>query len=78
MQTQTVRKNFNLHSLYFSGVPEHWCQTYDSISSNCTEDQTKVLTIPTENKDGLLVYSQCQYFEYNDTQKYIDESMNFA
>ena len=78
MQTRVVRNNFNLHGSYFSGVPEHWCQTYDNIFSNCTEDQTKVLTIPREDKDGLLVYSQCQYFEYNYTQEDIDESMNFA
>ena len=53
----------------FSGVPDHWCQTRDEVFSNCTESQTKALTIPKVYKDGESVYSQCQRFSYNYSQQ---------
>ncbi len=48
--------------MFTGGTPTHWCSVDSPALDNCTVEQRKSLTIPTEIKDGEVVYQQCKMY----------------
>ena len=57
-----------LHSLgpvFIAATPDHWCAVDKGDFQNCTGENLKAISIPKEEKDGEMVYSQCTAYSHN-------------
>ena len=61
-----------MSSVFFGGSADHWCRIPELRALNLTEDQEKNLSIPLENRDGRLQYSQCLRYSVNYSQLVVD------
>ena len=61
-----------MNSVFFAGSADHWCKIPELRALNLTEDQEKNLSIPLENRDGRLQYSQCLRYSVNYSQLAVD------
>ena len=48
--------------MFTGGTPAHWCSVESPVLENCTVEQRKALTIPTEVRDAEVVYQQCKMY----------------
>ena len=55
----------SLGPVFIAATPEHWCAVDKGNFPNCTGDNIKAITIPEEERDGEIVYSQCTMYSHN-------------
>lgn len=52
-----------LNRIFFTTIPDHWCQVPELEGWNLTLEEIKGFSLPMEMRDGVMQYSQC--FMYN-------------
>ena len=55
----------SLGPVFIAATPDHWCAVDKGNFQNCTGDSIKTTTIPKEERDGEMVYSQCTMYSHN-------------
>ena len=55
----------SLGPVFIAATPDHWCEVDKGDFDNCTGENLKAITIPKEQKDGEMVYSQCTVYSHN-------------
>ena len=55
----------SLGPVFIAATPAHWCAVDKADFQNCTGDNIKRMTIPKEERDGEMVYSQCTMYSHN-------------
>ncbi|XP_023223332.1 carcinine transporter-like [Centruroides sculpturatus] len=53
--------------VFLSATPDHWCRVPQLEEAISSPETIKNLSLPTEIRDGQLVYSRCQMYDVNYT-----------